>query len=286
MAAETQIAAAGGGQIAFASNRDGNWDIFIMDADGMNVRNITKHPANELNPSWSPDGEFIVFERETPPNDFQVFKVEVATGVTDKLTNGPFSNRCPTWSPTGDLIAYLEMGDPMVMKPDGSEKRWLVFENAEKLGREATNEPFQWSPDGRYLVFSWSSADAKRIDGRMTQDIFKVSIGGKLQNLTRTPNLYEYEPSWSPDGKYIAFNVGDNAGIFIMAADGSNIRQFTSERDYEPCWSSQGRHIAFERIVNPDAPLDNRNRDIFIINLDGAGLRNLTNHPANDSSPV
>ena len=47
------------GQIAFASNREGNWDIFVMNPDGTEVRNITQHPADDRHPSWSPDGKFI-----------------------------------------------------------------------------------------------------------------------------------------------------------------------------------------------------------------------------------
>jgi Tol biopolymer transport system component len=113
------------GQIAFASLRDGNEEIYVMDADGSPETNLTTDPARDYDPSWSPDGTKIAFtsERDGDPNTY----VMDADG-TDvlQLTDDPASDYDPTWSPDGSKILFTSQRDGdfelFVMYPDGSDE--------------------------------------------------------------------------------------------------------------------------------------------------------------------
>lgn len=91
---------------------------------------------------------------------------------------------------------------------------------------------------------------------------------------------YNSSPSWSPEGKRIAFarRLGDDAGIYIMDGDGDNARQLTNGRhDTEPAWSPDGRTIAFVRGTDGGP--------IFVVDVDGGRLRRVTRN-AGDGSPA
>ena len=87
-----------------------------------------------------------------------------------------------------------------------------------------------------------------------------------------------FSPSWSPDGRHIAYSRGTD--IYVMGSDGSNPRNLTnySDQDFSPSWSPDGRHIAFtsERDGNPE---------IYVMGSDGSNPRNLTNYSDQDFSP-
>ena len=101
-------------------------------------------------------------------------------------------------------------------------------------------------------------------------------VAGVIHRLTDHSANYR-DPSWSPDGRHIAFdsNRGDKAEIYVMGSDGSNPRRLTDHPAWAalPSWSPDGRHIAFvsERGVS----------DIYVIGSDGSNRRNLTNDSAN-----
>ena len=105
--------------------------------------------------------------------------------------------------------------------------------------------------------------------------------GGVIRNLTNH-SADDYSPSWSADGRSIAFEFerDGNAEIYVMDADGGNLRNLTnhSADDYFPSWSADGRSIAFTSKRDGNA-------EIYVMDADGGNLRNLTNHSANDWYP-
>ncbi len=111
--------------------------------------------------------------------------------------------------------------------------------------------------------------------------------GDNQRNLTNSDRSDE-DPSWSPDGKRIAFTsgrngIGGNRDIYVMDADGGNQRNLTKhpDADWHPVWSPDGKRIAF--VSNRSRDL---NRDIYVMDADGSNPRNLTNHPNDDEDPA
>ena len=110
--------------------------------------------------------------------------------------------------------------------------------------------------------------------------------GGKPENLAKN-DLPDEDPSWSPDGKRIAFTSdrkGDfeNFEIYVMDADGGNQQKLTENRvyDWSPSWSPDGERIAFVSYR------DNNKAEIYVMDADGGNQQNLTNNPHGDFGPA
>ena len=106
-------------QIAFVSDRDRNDEIYVMDDDGKNQRNLTNHPSDDYAPSWSPDGTRIVFmsdrDGHVPKGDvlptFEIYVMDADGGNQQNLTNDPSHDMYPAWSPDGKRIAFTSYRD-------------------------------------------------------------------------------------------------------------------------------------------------------------------------------
>src|SRR5690606_32927267 len=110
--------------IIFASQRDGNWELYLMDANGERVRRLTDDPAADTNPAWSPDGGRVAFE-STRAGYSDIYVMPAAGGEPINLTNWPYSSEHgPTWSPDGGSLAFYSDRDGewdiYVMAADGS----------------------------------------------------------------------------------------------------------------------------------------------------------------------
>ena len=283
-------------QIVFISQRDGNSEIYVMDADGGNQRRLTNNPTSDYAPSWSPDGKRIAFVSNRDGHvdangrlTSEVYVMDADGGNPRNLTDHPERDSAPSWSPDGKRIAFesnREAGreDPhnyeiYVMDADGNNPQNLT--NSPEEDRSPS-----WSPDGKRIAFSAVRDGHFKNNLDITDEIYVMDAdGGNQQRLTENRNN-DWNPSWSPDGKRIAFQ-SDRKGdfvkfdIYVMDADGGNQQKLTNHRawDGSPTWSPDSERIAFWSLRDGNA-------EIYVMDADGGNLQNLTNNPHSDASPV
>jgi len=258
-------------RIVFASDRDGDFDIYEMDTSGANVVQLINVAGADNNGSWSPDGDKLLFSSDRD-GDPEVYVMNAdGSGVT-KLTNNMSLDSGPIWSPDGSKIAFVSQRDGnyeiYVMNADGSNQTRLTNNVAQDLAPD-------WSPDGSRIVFY-----SNRTGGG---DIYVVdAVGGTPIRLT-THAAVDTTPHFSPDGAKIAFDSardGDHE-IWVMNADGSNPVQLTSNTQFDqgPRWSPDGTKLVFYRDFGV-------NREVFTMNADGSNQTNISNHTAADDNPA
>ncbi|MDE0504722.1 MAG: DPP IV N-terminal domain-containing protein [Candidatus Poribacteria bacterium] len=257
-------------RIVFASNRDGDWDIYSMDVNGENLLQLTNHRTSDEYPAWSPDGKRIAFNsnRGLSP-DLYVMDSDGNNAI--RLTRDGRSKSRPSWSPDGARIAYssfrLEVGNSeiYVMDADGNNETNLTNH------RWNDNKP-SWSPDGNKMAFE-SSRTGLFNDPR---HIFVMNADGtERRNLTDDTHLrFNSAPSWSPDGRKIAFSsrfniAGDD--LFVITADGKELEQLTDGPGTSrlPVYSPDGRKIAFVSGRREDS-------NIYLMDANGTNAVKLT----------
>jgi hypothetical protein len=266
------------GWIAFTSDRDGDYDIFVMNADGTNPVNFSNDPVTlEYDPAWSPDGTKLAFARFTFTGYVEDIWVMDADGTNwVNLTDDPdFYDANPAWSPDGTRVAFSRASTAggkytiYVMNADGTSPTPLT----DASGTDDYSPA--WSPDGTKIAYTCVTTG---VEAFCVVD----ADGENLTVLAADPGG-DANPAWSPDGAKIAFRSrrnDANAEIYLMNADGTGLVRLTDDpaADDGPAWSPDGTRIAFHS--NRDG-----NYEIYVMNADGTGLTRLTDNTATDQSP-
>jgi TolB protein len=250
-----------GKQIAFYSERDGRpADLFVMDADGSHVRQLTDTPAAEGYPSWSPDGTRIAFEADAPDGNFDIYVMNADGTNTRRLTADPHRDVAPAWSPDGKTIAFMSDRaradfDIFLMNADGT--------GVEALTHGGTNWFPQFSKDGTKLAF------------HVGRDVHVLDLTTRaLIRLTTDPDNGMY-PTWAPDASRLAFMSWRNGKteLFTMKADGSDQQRLVSMpvgSAIDPRWSPDGTRIVFvnapETSPDPNRP-ETLERAIYAVDV-------------------
>ena len=134
-----------GERLAVQSDRAGNFDIWVLPASGGEMRQVTTEVAPDWTPRWSPDGQQLVFYSLRSGNR-EFWTVSVTGGPARQLTSHPQTDWFPVWSPDGREIAFSSQPSGLrIMSADGGEAR---------LASPSSALPFDWSPDGEWLLTS------------------------------------------------------------------------------------------------------------------------------------
>jgi Tol biopolymer transport system component len=205
-------------KMLFVCQRDGNSEIYVMDADGSNQMNLTNNPAVDEYPCWSPDGEKIAFVSNRDGNR-EIYIMDADGSNQINLTNHPAEYEYLCWSPDGKKIIFESNRD---------EEHWLYRMNAD--GSNQTKLPHyptkcDWwvlSPDCRKIAFPRGQEG--------TWDLWVMDLEtGEETNLTHSSRVWY--ALWSPDGTEIAFTATESDGhyeIYLVNVDGSGLRRVTT----------------------------------------------------------
>lgn len=272
-----------GARIAFTSNRAGNKDIYVMNPDGSNVKQLTSDPfallywarnAVDKQPSWSPDSKHIAFSSGRD----NIYWTRVTDSIFVMNTDGSGVTRLSevysdagsaVWSPDGRRIAFESNSDGpwdiVAMDALGSTPAFLTH-------NEGNSYLPSWSPDGNKIAFV--------SDRTGTEQIYVMNADGS--NVVQLTNTIEhhYNPVWSPDGNRIVYIVQPGSGhsqIYVMNADGSQPTQITHARadSQSPAWSPDGKRLAFSSNRGGDSDVWR----IYVMNVDGSNVVQLTGTP-------
>jgi TolB protein len=258
----------GEAKLLCVSNRSGNADIFLMNADGTGAVNLTQSAGDDTLPAWAPDGKKIAFtsERDGRP---QIYLMDADGTSVRRLTDSESSDRAPAWSPDGKKIAFCRTAngnaEVFVMNGDGSNPINVTDHDA------FDGDP-AWSPDGKLIAFASNR-------GGQGFRLFVMDHDGKnAQQVSEANNPFGYVyPAWSPDGKAIAFtDLGKNA-LEVFVRDHASGKHTPLTKlgglNTQLAWAPGGKQAAFLHLDIADYM--DKVTSLYVIDADGKNAKEI-----------
>jgi Tol biopolymer transport system component/DNA-binding winged helix-turn-helix (wHTH) protein len=305
-----------GQYVAFWRELPGKNGIYLVSALGGPARRITAIEACR-GFNWYPDGRRLIVSEPSAGQHFRLATVKVDTGQRQPLTSNPMEDETsPALSPDGKTVAFIGWtathGDMYVMPSEGGTPRKLT---------EIEGGVLAWTADGREIVYNSQPAGLWRISitsgtprritssaaslgfpaiaqrgnllayvvNEINENLWRMDLSPASPGLPPAPVLLEsstrqqWDPSYSPDGRRLAFgsNRSGSDQIWVSDAQGGGASQIThleAARPGCPRWSPDGASIAFNAAHNV-------NSDIYVVGPDGGEPRRVTTHAGGDTVP-
>jgi len=256
-------------RILFVSSQTGTKELFLMDWDGHNPRQLTNNRSINLSPDISPDGRDIIFTSYKRGNP-DLYKRALSSNLEVPISTRRGLNITGAWSPNGSKIA-------LGLSKDGNTEIYTIARDGSSPNRltvsSAANVSPVWSPDGSKIVF---------VSDRFgSPQLFIMDANGANVRRFGSGGGYTVNPAWSPKGDKLAY--AKSAGgfqIFVANADGSGEMQLTTAGSNErPRWSPDGRLIAFSSKRNGQEA-------IYVMRADGSGQTKVSRTKGKSLHPV
>ncbi|MBW2268419.1 MAG: PD40 domain-containing protein [Deltaproteobacteria bacterium] len=262
-------------ELAFVSTRKGNTEIFVVGVDGSNPRAATANGSINAFPSWTPEGDGIVYtsyrHRDTP----RLFLSSRGRGRPGRLLRslrGGYAEYRGVYAPDGkSLLVVLSApgaaSDIYRVRPQGTKATALSRHRAIEVAPA-------WSPDGRQVAFASDRTGAPQI--------YLMSADGSNQRRLTFQGSYNSHPAWSPDGRWIAYEsrIGGQFDIWLTDPEGSVSLPLVQHprSDETPSWAPNSRKLAFSSRRRGRA-------DIYVIDVNGENMRRITQGAGDNTSP-
>lgn len=239
------------GRIAFAANLKGNWDLFIVNADGTGLTQLTDTPLDERQTAISPDGKRLAYST----SDGALWVMSLETKAADVLSLPAGRYGYPTWLGDGSGLVYTSYK----FVPGSEDADFFAYSFAD--GRE---RPFMTqtgpqdypalSPDGGTLAYVTSQATVvPGFGSTITQQLWLASLRDGSPRQLAVGSAGETRPAWSPDGRRIAFSSAREGSpdIWTVSPDGRELVRLTEAAGAEtsPAWSPDAREMAYVSTV-------------------------------------